>query len=104
MGDASVIDRTILTMPLHFHAEASLSPRSHFDLSVKQLCDKRQTAGDSSMRVCKTVLLGDVAVGKTSLVQRFCKNTFDKDYKATIGVDFEVEKFSVMSVPVSLQL
>lgn len=35
---------------------------------------------------------------------RLCHNTFDRNYKATIGVDFEVEKFSVLGVPISLQI
>lgn len=34
----------------------------------------------------------------------FCKDTFDKNYKATIGVDFEMERFEVLGVPFSLQL
>lgn len=33
-----------------------------------------------------------------------CQNTFDRNYKATIGVDFEVEKFSILGVPISLQI
>merc|ERR1712038_1799218 len=56
------------------------------------------------MRICKAVIVGDVATGKTSLVNRFCHDVFDRDYKATIGVDFEVEKFSVLSVPFNLQV
>ncbi|XP_044286509.1 ras-related protein Rab-34 [Varanus komodoensis] len=36
--------------------------------------------------------------------RRFCKDTFDKNYKATIGVDFEMERFEVLGVPFSLQL
>lgn len=39
-----------------------------------------------------------------SLFFRFCKDTFDKNYKATIGVDFEMERFEVLGVPFSLQL
>lgn len=38
------------------------------------------------------------------LPPRFCKDTFDKNYKATIGVDFEMERFEVLGVPFSLQL
>lgn len=37
-------------------------------------------------------------------VFRFCKDAFDKNYKATIGVDFEMERFEVLGVPFSLQL
>ncbi|MHA1381537.1 MAG: Rab family GTPase [Candidatus Helarchaeota archaeon] len=36
----------------------------------------------------KILLLGDGAVGKTSLLRRFIDNTFDPDYKGTIGVQF----------------
>ena len=35
---------------------------------------------------------------------RFCHDVFDRDYKATIGVDFEVEKFSVLAIPFNLQV
>lgn len=36
----------------------------------------------------KVVVVGNGAVGKSSLIQRYCKGTFTKDYKKTIGVDF----------------
>ncbi|AAQ15670.1 small GTP-binding protein RAB6, putative [Trypanosoma equiperdum] len=36
----------------------------------------------------KIVLLGDQAVGKTSLITRFMYDTFDQQYQATIGIDF----------------
>ena len=38
------------------------------------------------------------------ILPRFCHDVFDRDYKATIGVDFEVEKFSVLGVPFNLQM
>ena len=38
--------------------------------------------------VFKILLLGDGGVGKTSLLRRFIDNTFDPDYKTTIGVQF----------------
>jgi Ras-related protein Rab-28 len=39
----------------------------------------------------KVILLGDGAVGKTSLAMRFCENHFGKQYKQTIGLDFFVQ-------------
>lgn len=29
---------------------------------------------------------------------------FDHDYKATIGVDFEIERFEIVGIPYSLQM
>uniref|UniRef100_A0A672SSI9 Ras-related protein Rab-34-like n=1 Tax=Sinocyclocheilus grahami TaxID=75366 RepID=A0A672SSI9_SINGR len=58
----------------------------------------------SRLNVAKVIVVGDVGVGKTCLINRFCKDTFGKTYKATIGVDFEMERFEVLGVPFSLQL
>lgn len=35
----------------------------------------------------KILLVGPAAVGKTSLIHRFIKSRFQKDYKLTVGVD-----------------
>jgi small GTP-binding protein len=37
--------------------------------------------------VYKIVLLGEAAVGKTSLLNRFCEGTFQEDYKPTLGAN-----------------
>ncbi|CAI5448021.1 unnamed protein product [Caenorhabditis angaria] len=39
-------------------------------------------------KVLKLVLVGDGASGKTSICQRFAKETFDKAYHQTLGLDF----------------
>ncbi|KAF0038602.1 hypothetical protein F2P81_009086 [Scophthalmus maximus] len=57
-----------------------------------------------SFNIAKVIVVGDVAVGKTCLISSFCKRDFEKNYKATIGVDFEMERFEVLGVPFSLQL
>jgi small GTP-binding protein len=43
---------------------------------------------DEVKYIYKILLLGDPGVGKTSLLIRFIDNTFDPDYKSTIGVNF----------------
>jgi small GTP-binding protein len=45
-----------------------------------------------------------MGVGKSALVQRFVNDSFSNDYKATIGVDFEVEQFQVLNAPFSCQI
>ena len=36
----------------------------------------------------QVVIVGNGAVGKSSLIQRYCKGIFTRNYKKTIGVDF----------------
>lgn len=40
------------------------------------------------MQQQQVVIVGNGAVGKSSMIQRFCKGVFTRDYKKTIGVDF----------------
>lgn len=50
----------------------------------------------------KMVVVGNGAVGKSSMIQRYCKGIFTKDYKKTIGVDF-LER-QIQYVPSALSL
>ncbi|KAI6191468.1 Ras-related protein Rab [Aphelenchoides bicaudatus] len=36
----------------------------------------------------KIIVVGDISTGKTSLIQRYVRNTVNPLYKPTIGVDF----------------
>ncbi|KAK7883085.1 hypothetical protein WMY93_029259 [Mugilogobius chulae] len=74
-------DRVIAQLPQCFRKEAALHTKEDFNNKVKTACQEQRTG----------------TVG-------FCKDTFDKNYKATIGVDFEMERFEVLGVPFSLQL
>uniref|UniRef100_A0A667X3U0 RAB34, member RAS oncogene family b n=1 Tax=Myripristis murdjan TaxID=586833 RepID=A0A667X3U0_9TELE len=96
-------DRIITELPKCFSPSAALHTKEAFHPQVKAVCQtkKRGTVG---FNIAKVIVVGDVAVGKTCLISRFCKGAFDKNYKATIGVDFEMERFEVLGVPFSLQL
>ncbi|XP_061488118.1 ras-related protein Rab-7L1 [Rhineura floridana] len=39
----------------------------------------------------KVLIIGDAEVGKTSLVQRYTNDSFNKSYKTTVGVDFALK-------------
>lgn len=52
----------------------------------------------------KILLLGDGAVGKTSLVHRFVEGVFNERYKATIGVDIFSKNVATPNGEVELQL
>ena len=43
----------------------------------------------------KVILLGDGAVGKTSIATRFSENNFSQNYKQTVGVDFFMKRINL---------
>ncbi|KAL3042747.1 hypothetical protein OYC64_020632 [Pagothenia borchgrevinki] len=96
-------DRVISHLPHCFSTNAALHTKDGFHPQVKAACQVQRT-DTVSFNLAKVIVVGDVAVGKTCLISRFRKGAFDKNYKATIGVDFEMERFEVLGVPFSLQL
>ncbi|NWX46199.1 RAB34 protein, partial [Steatornis caripensis] len=85
-------DRVIADLPPCFRKEAALHARPAFHPTVASACQEQRT-GTVGFKISKIIVVGDLSVGKTCLINRFCKDTFDKNYKATIGVDFEMERF-----------
>jgi small GTP-binding protein len=52
----------------------------------------------------KVVVAGDGAVGKTSLIRRYCEGKFQASRVATIGVDFAIQVVKLDSGPVKLSI
>ena len=50
------------------------------------------------------LVVGNVATGKTSVINRFAKNKFSKDYQTTIGVDFALKRVRMGSSELNVQL
>ncbi|TRY57583.1 hypothetical protein DNTS_023509 [Danionella cerebrum] len=71
-------DRIICELPLYFTKDAAVHTKDGFNITVQEACQGQKSG--------------------------FCKDSFNKTYKATIGVDFEMERFEVLGVPFSLQL
>jgi small GTP-binding protein len=42
-------------------------------------------------KLFKVIIIGDPTVGKTSFVQRYVQNSYERDYKGTVGVDFALK-------------
>ncbi|NXH46986.1 RAB34 protein, partial [Dicaeum eximium] len=99
-------DRVIADLPACFRKEAALHTRPAFHATVASACHEQRTGTVGSVRrgLGSPVSHGGVTRGPRSPSRGFCKDTFDKNYKATIGVDFEMERFEVLGVPFSLQL
>jgi small GTP-binding protein len=45
--------------------------------------------------VIRLLLLGDSAVGKSSLLLRFCEGRFENNFVITIGVDFKTKTMNI---------
>ena len=53
----------------------------------------------------KIILLGDGAVGKTSIASRFSDDKFNQKYKQTVGVDFFIKRINIPpNYQISLQI
>ena len=50
---------------------------------------------DQLSTTLKLLIIGDSAVGKTSLFLRFTDDSFDAEKVATIGVDFNVKTITI---------
>ncbi|XP_029475999.1 ras-related protein Rab-36 isoform X2 [Rhinatrema bivittatum] len=74
-------NRVIADFPKWYTPEACLQFKDHFHMQVRAACQQRNTG----------------TIG-------FCKDIFDRDYKATIGVDFEIERFEIAGIPYNLQI
>ncbi|XP_026230779.1 ras-related protein Rab-36 [Anabas testudineus] len=99
-------DRVIWEFPKCYTPETSLQLKKDWDVQAKAACKDRAARHQpwDRQKMSKVVVVGDLNVGKTCLINRFCKDVFERDYKATIGVDFEIERFEICGVPFSLQI
>ena len=52
----------------------------------------------------KLVFLGEQGVGKTCIINRFVYDSFDRNYQATIGIDFLSKTMYLEDRTVRLQL
>lgn len=52
----------------------------------------------------KVVVLGDSSVGKTSIMHKYVKQSFNKSYKPTIGADFMTKELFVDEKLVTIQI
>ena len=52
----------------------------------------------------KIILIGNSGVGKSSILHRYMKRTFDSNYKVTIGVDFFMKSLTINEQMVKIQI
>eukprot|EP00002_Diphylleia_rotans_P027353 TRINITY_DN5481_c0_g1_i1.p1 TRINITY_DN5481_c0_g1~~TRINITY_DN5481_c0_g1_i1.p1 ORF type:complete len:203 (+),score=29.90 TRINITY_DN5481_c0_g1_i1:82-690(+) len=52
----------------------------------------------------KLLLIGDSGVGKSSLLMRFCEDTFSPNFITTIGIDFKIRNVDMDGKRIKLQI
>jgi small GTP-binding protein len=59
---------------------------------------------DTKKLVLKLALLGDPAVGKTSLINQYIQHRFKEDYQPTLGVNLVVKELNIQEFNLSARL
>ena len=50
------------------------------------------------------IVTGKVGTGKTSLVRKFCNDSFSNNYNATVGIEFDSKEIKVDDQLIALQI
>ena len=72
-------------------------------LNIELLRDSQVSQSDNFINF-KVIIIGDSGVGKSSILKRAVKNTFDQGYQATIGFEFLLMHFKVNDLKIKLQI
>jgi small GTP-binding protein len=74
------------------------------DLSNKNKFEKIFNYNDECDHQFRLCLIGDASVGKTSLLNRYCENTYKENQENTIGVDFNTITLKNNDLKIKLQI
>lgn len=55
-------------------------------------------------RVLKITILGDIDVGKTSLIHRYVNKRYSGEYKATIGTSLMTKEVVIGNIEITMQV
>jgi len=69
-----------------------------------RLTETRATEKRPHQDFYKILLIGDSAVGKSSIILRFSDDQFSDNFIATVGVDFKVRDFEIEGETIKLQI
>ena len=59
---------------------------------------------ESSEMIFKIILIGDPGTGKTNILSKYIKNTFNENSKATVGVELSTKSFTINNNIVNTQI
>lgn len=104
------LGRTLQLLPRPLHTAARLSALRVRAISSRLRCIHAQLArfamhnNHQKEHLYKILVIGDLGVGKTSIIKRYVHHNFSPNYRATIGVDFALKVLNWDQETVRLQL
>ena len=72
-------------------------------MDIKFIPENQITNADNFINF-KIIIIGDSGVGKSSILKRAVKNTFDENYQNTIGFEFLLMHFNINDLKIKLQI
>ncbi|KAF4673215.1 hypothetical protein FOL47_010835 [Perkinsus chesapeaki] len=94
MHSAAVTQTAVSASPREY---AQRTTRGMGLFSATGIMTNYPTTAPPIVKIIKVVILGDAAVGKTSLIQRYMHGSFSHhSYKPTVGADFYSKKLDVI--------
>lgn len=76
----------------------------HTDTTHAQMADVSFRTDGIKQKALKILVIGDMHVGKSSLLLRFCRNAFNPNMRATIGVDYLLKTLTIDQVDYLFQI
>ena len=73
------------------------------DINIEYLYDSQISQNDRFISF-KIIIIGDSGVGKSCILRRAVQNTFEGDYRATLGFEFLLMHFKVNDIKIKLQI
>lgn len=76
--------------------KANVKYKTSMDFDRSRLSEKNNsTILDRTIYRFKLILLGDIAVGKTSILTRYVEDSYSNEYKCNVGVEFRVKSLFI---------
>ena len=83
-------------------------PKEHVVIPIKEpnpkIGNNDQQKKAKHMITLKTIFLGNVEVGKTSIIRRLIENEFNYNWVPTIGIEFKVFKYEKLEFSYKMQI
>ena len=81
---------------MNFNKAKTIQYRNSMDQDRSRLSERNNiNLMERTIYRFKLILLGDIAVGKTSILTRYVEDSYSNEYKCNVGVEFRVKSLFI---------